>query len=122
MTEGIIKLNGVSITDWLDSYGKGDGGYYAQRKDVESMLEKYYTSSDKTTKDRKYGTARFYHIDVGSKRVENCAWYYDDAEAGDRKGLIFFRVTRCGDPGNPHMDTFEEPEGDGVSLEECWFG
>lgn len=31
-------------------------------------------------------------------------------------------VSRMGDPANPHVDTFERPEGDGVSVEEDWFG
>lgn len=76
-----------------------------------------------------------------TKIIKNAAWYYDGATAGQLKDMIAFRefiqwslcsgnctnhdhsgITRRGDPGNPHHDLWAEPESDGVTEVQDWFG
>ncbi|KAF2672988.1 hypothetical protein BT63DRAFT_451015 [Microthyrium microscopicum] len=117
-----ISRGGVKLTTGFPTDNKRlDGLLFIPTDDVDP---KYLEESDKVADHERYGTMRYYNLVFGKKKgLENGAVYFDDEKkAKDMKGWIGFKITRSGDPGNPHYHLFDEPEGDGVTEEQCWFG
>ena len=65
------------------------------RSAITDSVQMYFKQSEKTSTDKELGTARYYHIVVEGKRLEDAAWYYDGKEAGEMKDWIAFRKS-CG--------------------------
>jgi len=115
-----IVRDRVTISNDIKNSKILDGKTYVPRSDI---FKQYLEKSDKTTQHEKYGTMRYYHLNVGDGKIlENGACYFDGEEAKEMKDYIGFLVTRSGDPGNPHFPLDATPEGDGVTIEEDWFG
>jgi uncharacterized protein (DUF427 family) len=56
-----------------------------------AIIQDHFEDSTKKTEHEKFGVARYYHIKVEGKRLEDAAWCYEDEKVETMKDWIGLR-------------------------------